>query len=170
MFRRFGSQVTVIEREAHLLSREDTDVSEEMAKILREDGIDDFSERQSRPSSERTTMSLSDRRRRPAAGDILGSHLLVATGRTPNTGGLGLDLAGVEMDEHGFVKANERLETNVPGVYVIGDCKGGPQFTHISYDDFRILCANLWTARRARPTTGPSPTPSSPTRSWAASG
>ena len=69
--------------------------------------------------------------------------MLLATGRTPNTDDLGLDVAGVEMDEHGFVKANERLETNVPGVYVIGDCKGGPQFTHISYDDFRILCANL---------------------------
>ena len=144
MFRRFGSRVTVIERAEHLLSREDVDVSDEMAKILREDGIEIFTKAKAVEAAKdgagvALTIQTADGQERT----LRGSHLLAATGRVPNTDTLGLDSAGIETDEHGFVKADGRLETNVPGVYVIGDCKGGPQFTHISYDDFRILCANL---------------------------
>ena len=144
MFRRFGSAVTIVERAERLLAREDPDVSEEIEKILREDGIEIYTgAKAAQISKDGAGVALTIR---PAAGPdktLTGSHLLAATGRIPNTDDLGLDTAGVETDEHGFIKADATLETNVPGVYVIGDCKGGPQFTHISYDDFRILCANL---------------------------
>ena len=144
MFRRFGSAVTIVERAEHLLSREDTDVSEEIAKILGEDGIEIHTKAKAlRVAKDGTGVALTIQTADGQERILTGSHLLVATGRKPNTDELGLDLAGIETDEHGFVQVNERLETNVPGVYVIGDCKGGPQFTHISYDDFRILCANL---------------------------
>jgi pyruvate/2-oxoglutarate dehydrogenase complex dihydrolipoamide dehydrogenase (E3) component len=139
MFRRFGSDVTIVHRGDRLLSREDPDVADEIANILREDGI--------------TLMLESDVVRvEPANGAIrltaratqgeqslTGSNLLVAVGRTPNTERLNLEAAGVETDKRGFIKVNARLETNVPGVYALGDVNGGPPFTHISYDDFRIV-------------------------------
>jgi len=143
MFRRFGSEVTVVHRGDHLLAREDPDVADEVAKILREDGITvllnaEASRIEQASGSIRLTVHT-------ASGEqtVMGSHLLVATGRTPNTEHLNLAAAGVETDKHGFIKSNERLETNVPGVYALGDVKGGPQFTHISYDDFRIIRTNL---------------------------
>jgi pyruvate/2-oxoglutarate dehydrogenase complex dihydrolipoamide dehydrogenase (E3) component len=144
MFRRFGSQVTMLQRGAKLLAREDDDVSDEVTKILREDGIDiQF-------GSETTSVAASPDGGvtvtvRDASGErqIRGSHLLVATGRAPNTELLNPRAAGVAIDAHGYITVNERLETNVPGVYAIGDVKGGPAFTHISYDDFRILRENL---------------------------
>ena len=143
MFRRFGSEVTVVHRGHHLLAREDHDVADEVAKILREDGITvllnaEASRIEQASGSIRLTV-------RTASGEqtVTGSHLLVATGRTPNTEHLNLAAAGVETDKHGFIKTNERLETNVSGVYALGDVKGGPQFTHISYDDFRIIRTNL---------------------------
>lgn len=144
MFRRFGSEVTIVERAERLLAREDPDVSEEIEKILREDGIAVLTGAKASHVARRgDEIQLTVQTVQGQERTIIGSHLLVATGRVPNTDDLGLEAAGIAMDEHGFVEVNERLETNVPGVYVIGDCKGGPQFTHISYDDFRILCANL---------------------------
>jgi len=144
MFRRFGSGVTIVEREEHLMSREDADVSEEMAKILREDGIEIYTQaKATRVNKTDAGIALTIQTANGREKTLTGSHLLAATGRVPNTDDLGLDAAGVETDAHGFVRVGERLETNVPGVYALGDCKGGPQFTHISYDDFRILCANL---------------------------
>lgn len=144
MFRRFGSSVTVIQRGANLLAREDTDVAEEVAKILREDGIEVLLEttpvRIEPPS--KGTISLTVQT--PTGERILtGSHLLMAAGRVPNTDWLNLDATGVQTDKRGFIQVNERLETNVPGMYALGDVKGGPAFTHISYDDFRILRTNL---------------------------
>ncbi len=142
-FRRFGSRVTVVEQSSQLLGREDLDVAEEMAKILKEDGLEILLETRATRAAKTAggfTLTLET----PEGAQTLdGSHLLVAAGRTPNTDALGLDAAGVKVDERGNVQANERLETDAPGVYVIGDVKGGPAFTHISYDDFRILEANL---------------------------
>ncbi|HXU39589.1 MAG TPA: mercuric reductase [Blastocatellia bacterium] len=143
MFRRFGSQVTIIQRADHLLNREDPDVADEVLKILREDGLTVLlSTEVLRAGQEADGIGLTVRT--PEGEESLaGSHLLVAVGRTPNTDALNLRAAGVETDKRGFVKVNDRLETNVPGVYALGDVNGGPQFTHVSYDDFRIIRANV---------------------------
>jgi len=144
MFRRFGARVTIVQRGPALLAREDPDVAEAVAGIMREDGIDvlldaDATAAASAPGG-RVRLDVR------AGGDtrtLEGSHLLVAAGRRPNTDGLGLAAAGVEADLRGYVKVDDRLRTNVAGIYAIGDINGGPAFTHISYDDFRILRANL---------------------------
>ena len=143
MFRRFGSRVTVVEQSPHLLGREDVDVSEEMAKILAEDGLEILTGAkavQVVKSGAGITLTV---QREGGKQTISGSHLLLAVGRTPNTDALGLDAAGVALDAHGFITVNEKLETNVPGIWALGDVKGGPAFTHISYDDYRIVEANL---------------------------
>jgi pyruvate/2-oxoglutarate dehydrogenase complex dihydrolipoamide dehydrogenase (E3) component len=144
MFRRFGSEVTVVQRGKQLMSREDADVAEAVAEIMRQDGIEVLlkaqAQRAERSDDGRIRLTI----RTPEGERVLeGSHLLVAAGRPPNTDTLGLEAAGVETDERGFVKADERLETNVPGIYAMGDVKGGPAFTHISYDDFRVIKTNL---------------------------
>jgi pyruvate/2-oxoglutarate dehydrogenase complex dihydrolipoamide dehydrogenase (E3) component len=144
MFRRFGSEVTVVQRGKQLLAREDADVAEEVAKILREDGIEVLLETQAQRAEQTDGGSIQLTVHTPEGERMLtGSHLLVAVGRPPNTDKLNLDAAGVQTTERGFIKANERLETNVPGIYALGDVKGGPAFTHISYDDFRIVRTNL---------------------------
>ncbi|MDQ3361820.1 MAG: mercuric reductase [Actinomycetota bacterium] len=143
MFRRFGSEVTIVQRGAQLLAREDDDVAEKVAEILREDGIEVLLETEAL-HVEQTKGDIQLSIRTPDGERTLtGSHLLVAIGRPPNTDSLDLDAAGVHTDKRGFVEVDERLETNVPGVYALGDAKGGPAFTHISYDDFRIISANL---------------------------
>jgi pyruvate/2-oxoglutarate dehydrogenase complex dihydrolipoamide dehydrogenase (E3) component len=144
MFRRFGSAVTVVQRGKQLLVREDADVAEEVAKILREDGIEVLLETQAvrvaKDGGGTVRLTVSG----PAGKRTLsGSHLLVAAGRAPNTEALSLTAAGITTDKRGNVPVNERLETNVPGIYALGDVKGGPAFTHISYDDFRIIKTNL---------------------------
>ncbi len=143
MFRRFGSQVTVIQSGPQLLGEEDQDVAAEVLKILREDGIEILlnahTQRVARTKGGISlTIALEGKAQTIAATD-----LLVATGRVPNTEALQPAAAGIEVDQRGFIRSNDRLETSAPGVYVLGDVKGGPQFTHISYDDFRILKANL---------------------------
>jgi pyruvate/2-oxoglutarate dehydrogenase complex dihydrolipoamide dehydrogenase (E3) component len=144
MFRRFGSQVTIVQRRGQVLTREDPDVAEEVARILREDGIKVLLSAQAQ-SVERgadgsvlLTVHTPDEER-----TLSGSHLLVAAGRVPNTDQLNLAAAGMETNERGFIPVNERLETAVPGIYALGDVTGGPPFTHISYDDFRIIRTNL---------------------------
>jgi pyruvate/2-oxoglutarate dehydrogenase complex dihydrolipoamide dehydrogenase (E3) component len=143
MFRRFGSQVTIVQSGPQLLTEEDPDVAAEVLKILREDGIEVLLN----AHTERVAKGNRGIRLQVAAGGLVstveGSDLLVATGRAPNTKALNPASGGIALDEKGFVKANDRLETSAPGVYVVGDVKGGPQFTHISYDDYRILKANL---------------------------
>ncbi len=144
MFRRFGSAVTIIQRQKQLLPQEDTDVAEEVAKILREDGIEVLLSSEALSVERDSKGGILLTVRAPAGERTLeGSHLLVAAGRVPNTDRLDLAAAGVQIDTHGFIQANERLETNVPGIYALGDVKGGPAFTHISYDDFRIIRTNL---------------------------
>jgi len=143
MFRRFGSRVTVIQRGEQLLPTEDADIADEIAKILREDGLEILieSEAESVASSDKTVLlTVSNDGERKA---LEGTHFLIATGRHPNTESLNLAAAGIATDEHGYVSVNDRLETNVAGVYALGDVKGGPAFTHIAYDDYRILKANL---------------------------
>jgi pyruvate/2-oxoglutarate dehydrogenase complex dihydrolipoamide dehydrogenase (E3) component len=149
MFRRFGSRVTVLQRGKQLLPREDADIAEQIAQMLREDGIDVVL-RASATEVARAGAQLSVVYRvdgKDGAPDatttMTGSHLLVATGRTPNSDGLGLKAAGVNRDTHGFITVDDRLATSAKGVYAAGDVKGGPAFTHISYDDFRILRTNL---------------------------
>ncbi len=144
LFRRLGSRVTVIEQAPTFLGREDEDVADEMAKILREDGIELLI-----GTRVLRVEKGADGRVRMVTGTpegertLEGSHLLVAAGRVPNTDRLNVAAAGLETDDRGFLKVNERLETNVPGIYAMGDVTGEPAFTHISYDDFRILKANL---------------------------
>jgi len=151
-FRRFGSQVTVIEHGPQIASREDPDVSEELQRLLSQEGIDfllgtDVVRVQGR-SGKSVTLLV-----RTAAGEcsIEGTEILSAVGRTPNTAGVGLDIAGVELDDRGYIRVNERLETTSPDVWGIGECcSGNPQFTHVSYDDFRIIRDNLAGGDRSR--------------------
>ncbi len=144
MFRRFGSKVTIIQRSAHLLSREDTDVADEVANIMREDGIEILLETRTLHVTQNSNGGIELTVRTPGGERTLtGSHFLVATGRVPNTDWLNLEAAGVQTDKRGYIQVNERLETNVAGIYGLGDIKGGPAFTHISYDDFRIIRTNL---------------------------
>jgi pyruvate/2-oxoglutarate dehydrogenase complex dihydrolipoamide dehydrogenase (E3) component len=144
MFRRFGSGVTLIQRGDQLLPREDRDVADAVAGILREDGIEVLLETEGQQVRQGDDNGLALVVKSPAGERTLtGSHLLLATGRAPNTDTLNPQASGVETDRRGHVKVNEKLETNVPGIYAMGDVKGGPAFTHISYDDFRILKTNL---------------------------
>ncbi|MFQ5893056.1 MAG: mercuric reductase [Nitrospinota bacterium] len=145
MFRRFGSQVTIVQRGDQLLSREDPDVAEEVRKILTEDGIEVFLKAEvlgARLGSDTGAHAFEIQSPSGQSG-LRASHVLVAVGRAPATARLNLGAAGIATDESGFITVNDRLETNVPGVYALGDVKGGPAFTHISYDDYRIVRANL---------------------------
>jgi pyruvate/2-oxoglutarate dehydrogenase complex dihydrolipoamide dehydrogenase (E3) component len=143
MFRRFGSQVTVVHRSGQILPREDADVVAELQKALETEGMRFLlNARAIRVESKdgRIALALEDP---SGASTVTGSHLLVATGRKPNTDELDLDRTGVETDKHGFIKVNGRLETSAPGIWALGDVKGGPAFTHISYNDFQIIFGNL---------------------------
>ena len=151
--RRFGSKVTVIEHNERLAHREDEDVSQALHELCRDEGIElatgahctDVEGVSGKSVKMRMTQGGSDK-------TLVGTDLLVATGRTPNTAGIGLELAGVEVTDRGYIKVNERLQTTVPGVWAVGDCAGSPHFTHISFDDFRVIRDNL--AGRDRVTTG----------------
>ncbi len=143
MFRRFGSRVTILQSNAQLLTHEDADIVDEITKILREDGIEVLLDAKTQRVSGDASKIMLEFRQGTEQGKVDGTHLLVAVGRTPNTENLDLPAAGIATDDKGFVWVNSRLETNVAGIYGIGDVKGGPAFTHISYDDFRVLRANL---------------------------
>jgi pyruvate/2-oxoglutarate dehydrogenase complex dihydrolipoamide dehydrogenase (E3) component len=142
--RRFGSKVSLIERSEQLVSREDDDVSGVLTGVFRDEGVEIFLN----AKTKRVTGESGDAvqviiERNGVEKTLEGSHLLVATGRKPNTEGIGLELAGVEVTERGYIKVNERLQTTAPGVWAIGEVAGSPQFTHISVDDFRVVHANL---------------------------
>jgi pyruvate/2-oxoglutarate dehydrogenase complex dihydrolipoamide dehydrogenase (E3) component len=144
MFRRFGSEVTIVQTGPRLMTTEDEDVADEVAAILREDGITILTS----ATPVRVDPAGGGRLRvavRTGDGErtIEGSHLLSAIGRLPNTEALAPEAAGIRLSDHGFIEVDEYLETSVPGVYAMGDVKGGPAFTHLSYDDSRILHANL---------------------------
>ena len=139
MFRRFGSRVTVIQSGAQLLNREDPDVAAGVAKILEEDGISVLLKATATVVKQTKAGIEVDVRLPNGSQTVTGSHLLVATGRTPNSDSLNLGAAGVKTGPQGFIQVNEKLETTAPGIYALGDIKGGPAFTHISYDDFRLI-------------------------------
>lgn len=144
MFRRFGSRVTIVQRAAQLLGREDQDVADAVAKILREDGVEVLLNSAATKVDQGNAGQIHLTVKTPEGeSTIIGSHLLAAAGRTPNSDSLNLVAAGIETDKAGFIKTNSKLETNVAGVYALGDVKGGPQFTHISYDDYRVIKTNL---------------------------
>jgi pyruvate/2-oxoglutarate dehydrogenase complex dihydrolipoamide dehydrogenase (E3) component len=143
MFRRFGSRVTIVQSGAQLLTGEDADVAAEVLAILKQDGIEVLlNSRAARVIKSGAQIQLTVRAVKEEAV-IHGSHLLVATGRRPNTDTLNVRAAGIDIDDRGFIKVSGKLETNVEGVYALGDIKGPPAFTHISYDDYRILRTNL---------------------------
>jgi pyruvate/2-oxoglutarate dehydrogenase complex dihydrolipoamide dehydrogenase (E3) component len=143
MFRRFGSDVTVVNTGGQILAREDADVAGELQKALEAEGLRFILNARAthvsgRPGRITLTVDLPT-----GSQQVSGSHLLIATGRKPNSDDLGLDKAGIDADEHGYITVNGRLETNVPGVWALGDVKGGPAFTHISYNDYEIVYGNL---------------------------
>lgn len=144
MFRRFGSEVTIIQSAPRLMMIEDDDVSDEVAAIMRDDGITVLTSsapvRVERVGGGRLRLTV---RTQDGEQELEGSHLLSAIGRSPNTEALAPEAAGIRLDDNGFIEVDEYLETSVPGVYAMGDIKGGPAFTHLSFDDYRILRANL---------------------------
>jgi pyruvate/2-oxoglutarate dehydrogenase complex dihydrolipoamide dehydrogenase (E3) component len=144
MFRRFGSRVSVVQRGPKLLSREDDDIADAVAQILREDGIEVLLETGAvSVDGDGQHVALRVRDKDGSERSLNGSHLLVATGRTSNADSLNLAAAGVHVDARGFIPTDNRLRTNVPDIYALGDIRGGPAFTHISYDDFRIIRSNV---------------------------
>ncbi|MDR6293453.1 pyruvate/2-oxoglutarate dehydrogenase complex dihydrolipoamide dehydrogenase (E3) component [Inquilinus ginsengisoli] len=149
-YRRFGSQVTVIESGPQLMSREDPDVAQEMHRILSGEGIRFLVGAEALAVRGRSGQEVAVTVR-TAAGEetITGSDILVAAGRVPNTAGIGLEEAGIRLDGRGFIAVNDRLETSAAGVWAMGECAGSPQFTHVSVDDFRIIRDNLAGGRRS---------------------
>ena len=151
--RRFGSDVSVIDPNKRLMSKEDEDVCKALRNLLEDEGIDIHLDARIKRVSGKSGQSVNIVVEQHGAEDVLkGTHLLVAIGRIPNTEGLGLELAGVELTDRGYIKVNERLQTTAPGVWAIGEVAGSPLFTHISVDDFRVVHANL--TRGNRVTTG----------------
>ena len=151
--RRFGARVTIVERNPRLLHREDSDISEALHQLFRDEDINIVTDA-AITSVEGTSGATVKLHVHQPTGDavIEGTHLLVATGRTPNTQNMGLELAGVQTTPSGHIKVNDRLETTIPGIWAMGDCTGAPHFTHISFDDFRTVRDNLAGANRS--TTG----------------
>jgi pyruvate/2-oxoglutarate dehydrogenase complex dihydrolipoamide dehydrogenase (E3) component len=142
--RRFGSSVSLIGRRGRLMPQEDEDVAEALLSLLEDEGIDVLLKTRIKRVSGKSGDSVRIEVEQNGTGRSLeGSHVLVAAGRTPNTEGLGLDLAGVELTDRGYIKVNDRLQTTAPGVWAIGEIAGSPQFTHISVDDFRVVHDNL---------------------------
>jgi pyruvate/2-oxoglutarate dehydrogenase complex dihydrolipoamide dehydrogenase (E3) component len=150
MYRRFGSAVTIVEQQSRLIMREDEDVSETTRQILEGEGVSvRLSARciagERRGENVAVRLDCSD-----GAPEVVGSHLLLAVGRRPNTDDLGLDRAGVETNQHGYVVVDDELRTSVPGIWALGDCNGRGAFTHTSYNDYEIVAANLLDGDRRR--------------------
>ncbi len=142
--RRFGSNVTLLERNEQLVSREDEDVTEALAGLFRDEGVEIFLNAKAKQVTGKSGEAVQVVIEQNGVEKTLqGSHLLVATGRKPNTEGIGLELAGIDVTERGYIKVNERLQTTAQGVWAIGEVAGSPQFTHISVDDFRVVRDNL---------------------------
>jgi pyruvate/2-oxoglutarate dehydrogenase complex dihydrolipoamide dehydrogenase (E3) component len=143
MYRRFGSEVTIVERGPRLIGREDEDVSQAVREILEKEGV--------RIRTNANCLSLAKRDGRIAVGvectesppEVSGTHVLLAVGRIPNTSDLGLDRAGVATDQRGYIIVDDQLRTNVPGIWALGDCNGRGAFTHTSYNDYEIVADNL---------------------------
>ncbi len=151
--RRFGSRVTVIDRNARLVHREDQDISAALHELFKDEGIEVVTDTRVTRVEGKSGEAVKLNANREGSRLVLeGTHLLVAAGRTPNTDGIGLDLAGVETTDRGYVKVNEGLETTAPDVWAAGECAGSPHFTHISENDFHIVHDNMLGGNRV--TTG----------------
>src|SRR5947209_652228 len=143
-YRRFGSRVTVVQHGPQLLGQEDSDVADAIGQLLGDEGIEVLLSAEALQVEGRSGESVRLRVRTPGGDRLIeGSDILAATGRTPNTAGIGLDIVGVRLDGRGYVQVNDRLETSAPDVWAIGECAGSPQFTHVSEDDFRVIRDNL---------------------------
>jgi pyruvate/2-oxoglutarate dehydrogenase complex dihydrolipoamide dehydrogenase (E3) component len=143
MYRRFGSEVTVVEMAPRLVAREDEDISAAIKEIVEREGVNVRLNAECISLSKRGNDIVAAVDCTDGAPEVAGSHLLLAVGRRPNTDDLGLDRAGVNRDERGYIIVDDELQTNVPGIWALGDCNGGGAFTHTSYNDFEILAANL---------------------------
>jgi len=150
IYRRFGSEVSVIERAPHLIAREDEDVSQAVTDILNDEGIKTYVSSDVVQVMRDGNAIAVEIVRGEATSRIEGSHLLLAIGRRPNTDDLGLENAGVVVDGRGFIKVDEELQTNVPGIWALGDCNGRGAFTHTSYNDFEIVAANILDHKQRR--------------------
>jgi len=150
-YRRFGSRVSIAEIGPQLTGREDPDVAAAILELMRDEDVEVHIGVEVLRVQGRSGESISLQMRTPAGDQTIeGSDILVATGRTPNTDGIGLDRAGVALDARGYVAVNDRLETSAPDVWAIGECAGSAQFTHVSFDDFRIVSANLSRGNRTK--------------------
>ena len=144
MFRRFGSKITIIERGERILAREDSDIAEEMHKLLTDEQIDIYTDavttsfKKTKKGNIKATVNVGGKEQK-----ITCSHVLIATGRAPQSEAMQLDKTGVKVNERGFIIVDDKLETNVPGIYALGDVNGGPAFTHIAYNDYTIVYRNL---------------------------
>jgi pyruvate/2-oxoglutarate dehydrogenase complex dihydrolipoamide dehydrogenase (E3) component len=136
MYRRFGSEVTILERGSRIASREDEDVSAEIARVLQREGITIHTGVQASAITPGLTVHFGDR-------SVSGSHLLVAVGRVPNTDDLGLREAGIDTDERGYIRVDDELRTSAEGIWAIGDCNGRGAFTHTSYNDYEVVASNV---------------------------
>jgi pyruvate/2-oxoglutarate dehydrogenase complex dihydrolipoamide dehydrogenase (E3) component len=150
MYRRFGSAITIIQRDERLIPREDPDISQAIRKILEDEGIRILTAAEAARVESHGGEVMVSVTVGGEMSDVVGSHLLVATGRRPNTDDLGLDKAGVETDARGYIKVDSQLRTNVPDIFAMGDCNGRGAFTHTSYNDFEILEANLFDGEERR--------------------
>ena len=167
MFRRFGSEVTIVEAGPRLIVREDEEVSQAVAAFLAKEGITVHANAKCHSVSQRGDEIVMMLDFEGGSREVVGSHLLVATGRRPNTDDLGLDRAGIKTNPRGYIEVDDELHTNVPGVWAMGDCNGKGAFTHTSYNDFEIVAANLLDGEAARSATASPPTRFIPTRRWA---
>ena len=150
MYRRFGSEVTIIQRDERLIPREDEDVSQAIRTILEDEGLRTLTDADATRIENRSGQVAVSVEVGGRTTEVIGSHLLVAAGRRPNTDDLGLDEAGVETDDRGYIKVDGALRTNVPGIFAMGDCNGRGAFTHTSYNDFEIIEANLFEGEERR--------------------
>jgi pyruvate/2-oxoglutarate dehydrogenase complex dihydrolipoamide dehydrogenase (E3) component len=149
-YRRFGSAVTIVEAGPRLIAREDEDVSQAVADFLGREGIAIQTNAKCLSLSKRNGEIVMSLDCEQGAREVAGSHLLIATGRRPNTDDLGLDRAGVKQDARGFIEVDDELRTNVPGIWAMGDCNGRGAFTHTSFNDFEIVAGNLLDGERRR--------------------
>ncbi len=143
LFKRLGAQVTIIERSGSIITKEDEDIQEALGNVLKDEGINILTHTEINKISGQQEGIVLDLTQNGKAVQIRGSHFLLALGRSPQTKALHPEATGLAIDAHGFIKVDEYLQTNVPGIYAIGDVKGGPAFTHISYNDYVILYKNL---------------------------
>jgi pyruvate/2-oxoglutarate dehydrogenase complex dihydrolipoamide dehydrogenase (E3) component len=150
MFHRFGSEVTIVEMGPRLAGKEDADVSAALKEILESEGIEIRLNAKCIAFSKRDGQIAAQLDCSEPPGEVLGTHVLLAVGRRPNTDDLGLEKAGVETNEHGYIKVDNELRTSVPGIWALGDCNGKGAFTHTSYNDYEIVAANLLDNRQRR--------------------